>query len=71
MQEPKAVCKRHASSAVRQVCLRLLRRVQCAFVCTRLRMKRCIHWSWPGLNGWLKPESQRWRWCAAVQGCFT
>jgi len=65
----KAICTRDASSAVRLLCLRLVRWVQCAVVCTRMRMKRCVRCARPGLNEWFRPESRRWRWCAAVQDC--
>ena len=58
-----------ASNAVRILCLRLVRWVQCAFVRTRLRMNRCVNCARPGLNGWLRRESRRWRWCAAVKAC--
>ena len=54
---------------MRLVCLRLVRWVQCCFVCTRLRMKRCVNCARSGLNGWLRHESRRWRWCAAVKVC--
>jgi len=58
----KAICTRHASSAVR---LRQVRWVQCAVVCTH--MKWCVRCIRPGLNEWFRPEIRRWRWCAAVQ----
>ena len=34
-------------------------------------MKRCAHCARPGLDGWLRSESRRWRWCAAVQDCVS
>jgi len=65
----KAICTRDASSAVRLLCLRLVWWVQCAIVCTRMRMKRCVRCGRPGLNEWLRPKIRRGRWCAAVQIC--
>jgi len=65
----KAVCTWHASNVVR-----LMRLVQSAFVCRRLRMKGCVHCAWPVREAERLIETRKSALmlvCCSARLCFT